>query len=141
MIAKQLSIFLENRKGRFTEIAKLLGEHDINMTAFTVSENSDFGILRVIVSDTEKAINILREQEYAVNITEVACIQTPNQPGALAKVLEFINTGGVFIEYMYAFSEGNIANVIVRPDNMELCINQLKKHKVDLLAASDLYKL
>lgn len=141
MLIKQLSIFLENRKGRFNEIARLLGEKKINMTAFTVSENSDFGILRVIVSDTDTAIDVLKEKGYAVNITDVVCIQTPNQAGALAKVLDVIYSAGVFIEYMYAFSEGNVANVIIRPDNIEQCIDQLKENKIELLAASELYKL
>ena len=62
MLIKQLSIFLENKKGRFTEVAKILGEAGVNMSAFTVAENSDFGILRLIVSDTEKAISVLRKR-------------------------------------------------------------------------------
>lgn len=85
MLIKQLSIFLENKRGRFTEVARLLGEAGINMSAFTVAENSDFGILRLIVSDTDKAIAILREQLYAVSVTDVVCLQCPNQPGALLK--------------------------------------------------------
>ena len=64
MLIKQLSIFLENKKGRFTEVAKILGEAGVNMSAFTVAENSDFGILRLIVSDTEKAISVLREKTW-----------------------------------------------------------------------------
>ena len=62
MLIKQLSIFLENKKGRFTEVAKILGEAGVNMSAFTVAENSDFGILRLIVSDTDTAIKVLRER-------------------------------------------------------------------------------
>lgn len=61
MLIKQLSIFLENKKGRFTEVAKILGEAGVNMSAFTVAENSDFGILRLIVSDTDTAIKVLRD--------------------------------------------------------------------------------
>jgi len=70
MLIKQLSIFLENKKGRFTEVAKILGEAGVNMSAFTVAENSDFGILRLIVSDTEKAISVLREKLYAVSVAD-----------------------------------------------------------------------
>ena len=106
MLIKQLSIFLENRKGRFTEVAKILGEAGINMSAFTVSENSDFGILRLIVSDTDKAIEILRNQKYAVSITDVVCLHCPNEPGALAKVMDIITGAGIFVEYMYAFLGG-----------------------------------
>lgn len=80
MLIKQLSIFLENKKGRFTEVAKILGEAGVNMSAFTVAENSDFGILRLIVSDTDKAIQVLREKLYAVSVADVVCLHCPNQP-------------------------------------------------------------
>jgi len=141
MLTKQLSIFLENKRGRFTEVAKLLGEEGINMTAFTVSENSDFGILRLIVSDTEKATKVLREHKYAVTEADVICLHCPNRPGSLARAMDIITNAGIFIEYMYAFSEGDSANVIIRPDNMDKCIEVLTVNKLELLAASDLYKL
>ena len=141
MLAKQLSIFLENKKGRFTEVARILGEAGINMTAFTVAENSDFGILRLIVSDTEKAIQVLRDKLYGVSIADVVCLRCPNIPGSLAKAMEIITANGIFVEYMYAFSEGETANVIIRPDNLEKCVQVLQDNKLELLAASDLYKL
>jgi hypothetical protein len=130
MKTKQLSIFLENKRGRFTEVAKLLGENDINMTAFTVSENSDFGILRLIVSDTDKAIQVLRDNKYAVTEADVICLHCPNRPGALGRAMDIITNAGIFIEYMYAFSEGDSANVIIRPDNLEKCISALIVNKL-----------
>ena len=139
MLIKQLSIFLENKKGRFTEVAKILGEAGVNMSAFTVAENSDFGILRLIVSDTEKAISVLREKLYAVSVADV--VHCPNQPGALAKAMDIITSAGIFIEYMYAFSQGDAANVIIRPDDVNKCAEVLKANKLELIAASDLYKL
>ena len=141
MLIKQLSIFLENKKGRFTEVAKLLGAEGVNMTAFTVSENSDFGILRLIVSDTEKAIRVLRDSKYAVSQADVICLHCPNKPGSLGRVMDVINQAGIFIEYMYAFSEGESAHVIIRPDNLNACIEVLKTNQLDLTAVGDLYKL
>ena len=141
MIIKQLSIFLENKKGRFTEVTSLLGEAGINMTAFTVSENSDFGILRLIVSDPEAAKNVLKEHRYAVNITDVICIQMPDSPGALAKVMDIIANAGISIEYMYAFSSGKIAVGIIRPDNLEKTVKVLSENKVELLASNELFSL
>ena len=129
MLIKQLSIFLENKKGRFTEVAKILGEAGVNMTAFTVSENSDFGILRLIVSDTEKAIQVLRDRLYAVSVTDVVCLHCPNEPGALAKAMDIITAAGIFVEYMYAFSQGEAANVIIRPDNIERSSEVLRANK------------
>ncbi|MDR1455384.1 MAG: amino acid-binding protein [Tannerella sp.] len=141
MLVKQLSIFLENKRGRFTEVAKLLGKENINMTAFTVSENSDFGILRLIVSDTDKALQTLRNHKYAVTEADVICLHCPNQPGALGRVMNFITEAGIFIEYMYAFSEGDSAHVIIRPDDLEKCANVLMDNKLELIAASELYRL
>jgi hypothetical protein len=80
MLIKQLSIFLENKKGRFTEVAKLLGEAGVNMSAFTVAENSDFGILRLIVSDTDKAIKVLRDKLYAVSVAMWCAFIAPISP-------------------------------------------------------------
>ena len=141
MLVQQLSIFLENRRGRFTEVCNILGEAGINMAAFTVAENSDFGMLRLIVSDPEKAMAILRERKYAVSLTEVICLRCPNVPGALARAMNILTDSGVFIEYMYAFSEGEVANVIIRPDDLELGVKVLKENNLALLAASELYKV
>lgn len=139
MLIKQLSIFLENKKGRFTEVAKILGDSGVNMTAFTVAENSDFGILRLIVSDPEEAKRILKEYRYAVSVTDVVCVQCPNKPGALATIMSLITQAGVFVEYMYAFSTGERALVIIRPDDMEKAVQVLSENKVELLAANELF--
>jgi hypothetical protein len=141
MLIKQLSIFLENRKGRFTEVTGILGDAGINMTAFTVAENSDFGIVRLIVSDPEKAKNTLRENKYAVSITDVICLQMPNKPGALAEVMKIITKEDISIEYMYAFSFGSGAVVIIRPDDLEKTLSVLAENKVELLASNELFAL
>jgi len=141
MQVKQLSIFLENKQGRFTEVARILGEADINMTAFSVADNSDFGILRLIVSEPERAFELLKEQKFGVTLTEVVCLYCPNTPGSLAKALDILNSEKVFIEYMYAFSMGESAYVIIRAANMEECVKAFQKHKLELIAADDLYRL
>ena len=102
---------------------------------------ADFGILRGIVSDPDRAYKALKDNHFAVNVTDVVGISCPNIPGALAKVLGYLSDEGVFIEYMYSFANNNIANVVIRPSNLDKCIEVLKEKKVDLLAASDLYKL
>lgn len=141
MIAKQLSIFLENKSGRLTEVTEVLAEENINLSALCIAENADFGILRGVVSDPDRAYAALKAKQFAVNITDVVGICCPNIPGALAKVLNYLSDAGVFIEYMYSFASNNIANVIIRPSDMETCIKVLTEKKVDLLAASELYKL
>ena len=141
MVAKQLSIFLENKSGRLTEVTEVLAKEGINLSDLCIAENADFGILRGIVSDPDKAYKALKDNHFAVNVTEVVGINCPNVPGALAKVLQYLSNEGVFIEYMYSFANNNSANVIIRPNDMENCIRVLTEKKVDLLAASDLYKL
>ena len=137
MVAKQLSIFLENKSGRLTEVTEVLAKEGVNLSALCIAENADFGILRGIVSEPDKAYKALKDNHFAVNVTDVV----GNIPGSLAKVLRFLSDEGVFIEYMYSFANGETANVIIRPNDMDNCIRVLTEKKVDLLAASELYKL
>jgi hypothetical protein len=139
MLIKQLSVFLENKKGRFTEVSRILGNAGINMTAFTVAENSDFGILRLIVSDPEKAKQILKAKQYAVTTTDVVCVQCSDKPGSLAAIMTIITDAGIFVEYMYAFSSGERALVIIRPDNLEKTVEALSTNRVDVLTAGELF--
>ena len=119
MTIKQLSIFLENRAGRINEVARILADNGINMQAFSMAETADFGLLRLIVPDVVKAVEVLRAADIAVMVTDVLCLNCPNVPGALSTVLEKLAANNIFIEYMYAYSDGDSANVIIRPNNIE----------------------
>lgn len=126
MTIKQVSVFLENKTGRINEVTKILSQHGINMHAFSMAETPDFGILRLIVSDVDKAAEILRNADFAVMLTDVIHLHCPNKAGALGEILARLATAEVSIEYMYAFAEGEIANVVVRPTNIERCQEALK---------------
>lgn len=142
MIIKQLSVFLENKTGRLNEVTQILGNAGINMSAFSVADTSEFGILRMIVSDPEKALSILREAEFSVRLTDVVCLNSPNEPGALARALNILSGENVFIEYLYAYSMDNkSANIVLKPDNIQRCIEVLQAHKMELVKASEMYKL
>ena len=119
MITKQLSIFLENRTGRINDVAKILADNGVNMLAFSMAETADFGLLRLIVPDVDKAVEVLRAASFAVMVTDVLSVNCPNVPGSLSAVLEKLASNNIFIEYMYAFSDGDSANVIIRPDNID----------------------
>lgn len=127
MTIKQLSVFIENKTGRINEVARILGKNGINMTAFSLAESADFGILRMIVSDVNQAVKVLKEAHFGVTVTDVICFCCPNAPGALANVLEHLAKEDIFIEYMYAFSKGEGANIVIRPTDIDKCIQQLKK--------------
>ncbi|MCQ2973253.1 MAG: amino acid-binding protein [Bacteroidales bacterium] len=141
MKIKQLCVFLENKVGRFKGVADILGKAGINMTAFSVADTSDFGILRVIVSEPEKSLQLLKEAGYAAGLTDVICIKCPNTAGSLAKVLDVLNEENVQIEYMYAFSMGNIAQVVIRPAEIQNCEKVLEKHGIELVSSDSLYSM
>ena len=126
MTIKQLTVFLENRTGRINEVAKILGANGINMKAFSMAETADFGLLRLVVPEVEKAVQVLRDASFAVMLTDVVCISVNNAPGALSAILEILAENDIFIEYMYAFSEGDAANVVIRPNDIEKCVGLLK---------------
>lgn len=142
MIIKQLSVFLENKSGRLTEVTQLLASAGINMSAFSVADTSEFGILRMIVSDPEKALSLLKRANFSVRLTDVVCLNSPNNPGSLARALTILSGENVFIEYLYAYSMGNkSANIVLKPDNIQKCIEVLQAHKMELVKASDMYKI
>lgn len=124
MLIRQLSIFLENRQGKFAGIARLLGDNGINMKCFTVSETDDFGLVRILVDRDriDQAYNILKEKSYAVSINKVLYIECGNTPGAMARIMDKLSQAGISVEYMYAFAENgsSISHVVIRTDNEEL---------------------
>ena len=127
MTIKQLSIFLENRTGRINEVARILADNGINMQAFSMAETADFGLLRLIVPDVDKAVAVLRGADIAVMVTDVLCLNCTNVPGALSAVLEKLAANNIFIEYMYAFADGDKANVVIHPNDLEKCVAELQK--------------
>ena len=127
MTIKQLSIFLENKTGRINDLTKILSKHGINMNAFSMAETTDFGILRLIVSDVERAVEVLRDENFAVMLTDVVCISCPNVAGSLSEILEHLAQNDIFIEYMYAFADGDKANVVIHPNDLDKCVAELKK--------------
>ena len=133
MTIKQLSVFLENKTGRINEVTKILGKNSINMHAFSMAETTDFGILRLIVSEVDKAVEILRAENFAVMLTDVVCISCPNVAGSLSEILEQLAANNIFIEYMYAFAEGDKANVVIRPNDIDNCVSILKGSDCNIL--------
>lgn len=142
MIIKQLSVFLENKSGRLNEVTQLLGSAGINMSALSLADTSEFGILRMVVSDPDKALSLLKRADFSVRLTDVVCLNSPNTPGSLARALNILSGEGVFIEYLYAYSMDNkSANIVLKPDNIQKCIEVLQSHKMELVKASDMYKI
>jgi hypothetical protein len=141
MIIPQLSVFLENKSGRLTEVLEVLGKENIRITALSIADTSEFGILRLIVPDPDKAKTLLKEQHFSVNISEVISVSAPNEAKYYGKVLKILSDLDISVEYTYAFSHGSKSIIILRCNNNEQAINALKKHEMELLNASELYKI
>jgi hypothetical protein len=141
MIIHQLSVFLENKSGRLSEVLDVLGKENIRITALSVADTTEFGILRIIVSDPEKARAILKNQMFTVNITEVISVKAPNEAKYYAKVLKILSDIDISVEYTYAFSTGKNSVIVLRCSNNEKAIDALKTHEMELLKASDLYSI
>ena len=141
MIIQQLSVFLENKSGRLTEVLEVLGHENIKITALSVADTSEFGILRLIVSDPVKAKVILKQQLFTVNISEVISVIAPDEARYYAKVLKILSDIDISVEYTYAFTTGKKSVIILRCSNNDKAIKALKEHEMELLRASDLYKI
>ena len=128
MTIKQISVFLENKSGRLNEAA-----NQINMLAFCIAETTDFGLMRLIVKEVDKAVEVLRNAGFAVILTDVIAIHCSNQPGSLSKILESLAEEHIFIEYMYAFAQSERADVIINPNDLEKCIRVLQEKHPDIL--------
>jgi hypothetical protein len=141
MIIHQLSVFLENKSGRLTEVLDALGREDIRITALTVADTTEFGILRLIVSDPEKAKAVLKKDSFTVNITEVISVFVPDEARHYAKVLKVLSDLDISVEYTYAFSRVKKSVIILKCSNNESAIKALKDHEIELLAENDLFKI
>ena len=143
MKVEQISVFLENKAGRLAEVTKVLGEGGINIRALSLADTTDFGILRLIVDQYDKARDILKQHGFTVGKTEVVAIEVPDRPGGLAWVLQILSDSDVNVEYMYAFVQhsGENAVIIFRFDNLERAIELLKQQGVRIYSGQEVYQL
>lgn len=139
MTLYQLSVFIENKSGRLSEIISILAKAGVDIRALSIADTTDFGILRLIVNDVDLAVSTLREHDMAVSKTEVIGIKFKDEAGALAAVLTTLSENGVDVEYSYAFitHSRNEACVVVRVEDNAKAIRILKDNKFDLVEAID----
>ena len=139
MAIRQLSIFVENKKGRLVEITKMLAESNINMRALSIADTRDFGILRLIVDDTDKACVVLGENGVMVKVTQIAAVELPHRTGSLNAALTVLADAGINIEYLYAFlsSSGQGAYVVLRVADNEAAEKVLTDAGYNVLTDED----
>jgi hypothetical protein len=126
MVIKQLSVFLQNELGRLEEVTDILYKHNINISACSIADTAEYGVLRMIVSDADKAADALRAEDFSVKVSDVICVETADVPGELHKSLQLLTGAGINLSYMYGYSNGGKARLVMKVSNPEKALELLK---------------
>ena len=137
---QQLSVFMENREGRLDEILKILSEAGVNIVALSLADTSEYGMLRMIVSDPHKGRAALKDEGITAMLTDVVALRVPHATGSLSKAMHQIVEGEVNIEYMYAFATGSDAAAVLKSDDPARVIDILKGSGFDVYSADEAYR-
>jgi len=143
MIVKQVSVFLENRAGRLAEVTSILADQKINIRALSLADSADFGILRLIVDNVERAKSILKQEGLTVGETDVVAVEVPDRPGGLAHLLQVFKDENVNVEYMYAFvkAPSQSAVMIFRFDDPHRALQALQGKNIRTIPGAELYSM
>ena len=136
---QQLSVFLENREGRLDEVLNVLAGNDVNIVALSLADTSDYGMLRMIVSDPNKGRAVLKENGITAMLTEVVALRVPHATGSLSKAMHQIVEGEVNIEYMYEFANGGDASAVLKCDDPVRVVDILRGSGFDVWEATEAY--
>lgn len=138
----QISIFLENTGGRIAEATSILSNADINIRALSLADTTDFGVLRLIVNDVDKAEKALKGEGFTVGKTNVVAVSVSDKPGGLNKILQILSNGGINVEYIYALKQaGDTAIMVFRFDNTDNAIKVLEEKNVKIFSGEDVYAM
>ena len=142
-MARQISIFLERKQEKLSQVARILGESGINIRALSIADTSDFGILRIIVNDPSQAYRILHDAGFTINETEVFAVKVPDSPGGLGLILEQMAEENLNIEYLYAYlgNTGHEALIIFKIEDHKKAREALTKKGIKFLEEEELYQL
>ena len=143
MVVQQISIFIENKEGRIKKAIDTLAKENINIRALSIADTTKYGILRLIVSDNEKAIEALEKDGFIVKENEVIILAVPDKPNGLNSTLAVFDEKGINLEYLYAFVSSNTdeARVVMRLENMEKAIEVLENSNAKLLDSEDIKEI
>ncbi len=143
MKIEQISIFIENRSGRLAKIASQLGAAGVNIRAMSLADTSDFGILRLIVNDTQKALSVLKSHGFTVRISPVIAVKITDRPGELGRFLTILEKSGLNVEYMYAYVQksGDHAVIIFNFEDLDRAVQVVREAGMKVLDRDELMKL
>ncbi len=137
---KQISVFIENKKGRLAAMTRVLAQNSIDLISLSIADTADFGILRCIVSDVEKAVDVLKQGGFAVKVTNVIGVTVKDTPGGLSSMLEQLSDNLVSINYLYSFvkKDTNEALIIIKAENNEEAMNLLKDNSYTIIEGKEI---
>ncbi|MBE5737803.1 MAG: amino acid-binding protein [Clostridiales bacterium] len=142
MVAKQLSVFIENRQGRLGEVLNVLKENDINILSLSLADTTEYGLLRLIVNNPELGKEKLTEDGFSTILTDVIVLKITHQSGSLQGLLKILSDNNVNVEYMYGLSiDGEEASVVLKTSNVEMAELVFKNQGVKTLSSKEIEKL
>ena len=140
---KQISVFVENKKGRLAKITEVLGQGGVDLVALSIADTTNFGIMRCIVSDPEKAITTLKNNGFTASTTDVIVAEVTDQPGGLAQVLRLLDQADISVEYLYSFVRTPNTNALIlfRVEDIDTATKALQNGGIKLLSEQDIYHI
>ena len=144
MTVKQLSVFVENRPGRLSAVTEALANADINIRAVSIADTTDFGIMRIIVNDTDKAVEALKKEGFIASAAEVIAVSADDKPASMAAIMKTLFNENISVEYMYAAflnPEKGTACLILRVDKNEQAVDALEKAGCKLISQKEIAEI
>ncbi|MCA1764704.1 MAG: amino acid-binding protein [Desulfobulbaceae bacterium] len=143
MNVQQVAVFLEHKPGRLAEISHCLAESNINIRALSLADTTDFGILRLVADDTDKARKVLKEHGFTVGVTEVIAVGAEDRPGGMDKILQVVSKAGLNVEYMYAFTKksGESGILLFKFDEPARALTAFKEAGIKILSGEEVHSM
>ena len=142
MYIKQLNVFVENRHGRLEEVYSILAKNDINVISTTISDVSEYGLIRMVVSDPHLAKEVLSAEDYSASLTDVLAVKLPNKVGSLQRLIQVLTFGGVTISYLYTMATGEAsASMVVKVSESDRALEALEENGFEVFSAEEAYAI
>lgn len=142
MFIKQITVFIENRTGRLEQVTQVLKDNAINIVSVSLADTSDYGLLRLILSNPEKAAVVLKENGFSAMITDVIAVKLTQHVGKLGELLLILSTAGVNVEYMYGLTSGDEnASIVLKTNDQKKALAAITESAFELLSTEETYKM
>ncbi|MCI8508892.1 MAG: ACT domain-containing protein [Lachnospiraceae bacterium] len=142
MFIKQITVFIENRAGRLEQVTQVLKENNINIVSLSLADTSDYGLLRLIVSNPDKAVTVLKESGFSAMITNVIAVKLTQHVGKLGELLSILSSAGVNVEYMYGLTTGDEnASIVIKTGDQKKALDAITESSFELLSTEETYAM